>query len=273
MDPVGPIPPPPPRAVPRGAVGWNASLGLLLGAVFGGVGVFVPALLLVIGGPPWHDLILDMRAKRTTATPTVVSGTGSSVNDVQVMRISFRYRAEDGRTHQAASTTASRDLIERGRGHGELDIEYDPDEPSRARIAGTRISVIPPVAYLPALLGVVGLVVLARSAASALRTRRIYRRGVAVAGEVLRHDATASSENDQSVIDMRYRFRGPHGDVEGGWKTVRPAPVGAALWILHLPGRPDQNVPAMGWPTAPATPTATTMKQTPPTPGAPKIYS
>lgn len=251
---------------------WNASFGLLFGGGFLFIPLFVSVVLFAVMKPPWDDWILDRRGKQALATPYAVVGTGSSVNDEDVMAIRVTFVDARGAQHNASVETASGPLIARGNQRQPISIEYDPLRPSRVRLLGGAASEAGVVMLLPlAMALLLGAPFFSLGGLWALRARSVYRHGIAVLATVTRHEATASSQNDETVMRMIYTYETARGRAESGWKTVHPAPVGARIWVLHHPRDVTRSVPVAGWdrtapPPAPPPPPA------PGPSGGPRMY-
>lgn len=238
-------PPPPPRPTSLATTDWNAQFMMLFGGLWAGTCLLMAVLFTLPDRPFWDDWALDQRGVRVEAEAVDVQSTHSSVNDEDVFDIVLRFKDRHGKSHTATLGTTNAARIQSARAHGKFTIEYDPRDPSCARFMGEHVammggaSLILCITAAPAIpLFLVGLV-------RGLRTRRLYRRGIAAEARVTEVVATASEENEKPVMEMRYVLETPTGSARGSWKTVEPAEVGATIWVVYDPRNPDRNTPSI----------------------------
>src|SRR5262249_47567118 len=147
---------------------------------------------------------LDRRGQRTQAEGVEARSTSSSVNEEDVFDLVVRFKDRKGRVRTAIVETTNHGAIETARAKGKLAIEYDPEDPSRARLQGESASGMGLMILLPAGFTAVGLPLFALGLARSLRARRVYRDGREAEAEVVEVVETSSSENDATVMEMRY---------------------------------------------------------------------
>ncbi len=239
-----PPPPPAPRPVTLSAMRWNAMFMQLFGGIWALVGILITVVFTVAGGPVWNDWILDSRGVRATATPTSVEATSSRVNKRVVYAIHFSFVDRSGKRWPSESGTTDSQVIQRARAGTPIPVEYDPQDPERARLEGTDASFFGAMVLLPLAFGLAGSVLFVLGFVSTVKTMRIYKHGQPAQARVIAVEATASSQNRRRVMSMKYEFDGPGGRVLGGWKTVSPARVGSTIWVLFDPSAPEKNLPA-----------------------------
>jgi hypothetical protein len=237
-------PPPPPRPTSIAAAGWNAHFLLLFGGLWSGVSLLVAVILTLSDRPVWDDWILDDRGLHADAQVIEVRPTHSSVNEEDVFEIVVRFQGARGKAHQASLYTHSAKTLEAAKRRDRMRVDYDPRDPSRARLTGGRAAEAGATAMVPGGLGVLGLPLFLVGLVKALRARRLYRRGIEVEARVTEIVATRSEENDRTVMEMRYAFSTPAGPAAGAWKTVEPAEAGTAIWVVYDPENPARNTPS-----------------------------
>ncbi len=223
---------------------WNARFLLMFGGGWAGVGLLGTIVLLLTSRPPWDDWILDRRGVRAEAEAIEVRTTMTSVNDEDLFDLVLRFRDGAGRAHTAVLGTIDEGRITAARQHRTLIIEYDPEDPSRARLQGETASLHGSMLLLPAGFAITGAPLFLLGMVGLVRARRLYRRGQAAQAVVTMVAETHSSENDERVKEMRYTFQTARGPALGTWKTASPLPVGATLWVVHDPSAPENNVPS-----------------------------
>jgi hypothetical protein len=246
----GPPPPPPPRRIEKNIVDWNTGFALTWGAGYGGIPALALVGMMIAFGPPWNDWILNQRGLPAVATPYQVESTGVSLNDESLMRIRVRFADRKGKTRTTAVTTVNEALLGAARKQQPIQIEYDPEDPSMARLRGGANSMLsePSLIWvLPMLLLVFvipGLGAYFWGLRRLFRLRRIYRHGVAALATVVSHEETSSSQNYENLYLAHYEFFVSSRRHVGQIKALHPPPINAQLWILHDPERPDLNLAA-----------------------------
>jgi len=238
-------PPPAPRAVPIGTMSWNAGFLLLFGAIWAVVGLVMSAVFTASGGPVWDDWILDSRSEPAQATPVSAKATHTRVNRKLMYEIRYRFTDRRGKTWTTASDTTSAALISAAQAGKSIAIEYDPEDPERARPVGESASVMGRAVFLPLGAGLIGAALAAAGLLSALRTRRIYRNGQATRARVTELVATSSRQNRSPVMRMTYVFPTLNGPLEAQWKTAHPQPIDTMIWVLVDEQDPTRNIPAV----------------------------
>ncbi len=228
--------PPPPRPVPR----WffvRRMQSLLVGGVIltamgvvPGVGVSLLFWYIADGVWPAVDAALDRNHATATAT----------ITDVQLMRnintpsghpwkLSFEFVGPRGSAVRAVGYTQDKSVADTGVG-GQIEIEYDPANPSRARPAGGTAALLPLWAFLLiwGIFGaqiIVGLALLAVMRVLARRERILLTHGVGADAEVLQIKRIGYIHfGSKHPYDVYYRFGDHKGhDVIGRDRTYRYA--------------------------------------------------
>lgn len=228
--------PPAPRDVPR----WffvrrmqvMFALGCLLMATSVPPGVGVSLLLWYVAGGVWPTVDAALDRNHATATATI--------NDIQWMRnintpsghpwkMSFEFADSRGNAVRAVGYTQEKSVADTGVG-GQIEIEYDPANPSRARPAGGTAAAIPLWAFLLfwGIFGaelLVGVGMFAAMSARARSERIVLTHGVGVDGEVVQVKCIWYIHfGSKHPYDVYYRFRDHNGrDVIGRDRTYRYA--------------------------------------------------
>lgn len=218
-----------------------------------GIALLTAGVFTVVGGPIWDDWILDRRGKPATGTPYAVEGTSSRVNGKSLMRVRIRYRDGTGETRESSFTTTDGAELARARRRQPVQIEYDPEAPSRSRVQGHRASYFGAWVFLPAGVALCLLVPFVMLLRARGRQRGVYRHGRAVLGQVVRHEHTGARQNRRPVVRARYEAHVGERLAEGYVDDVEPPAPGDALWILVDPDDPSRNVAARPLP-APSEP-------------------
>lgn len=238
-------PPPAPRFAPLGVATWNVRFSLSFFGGWAGIGFLVLVIFSVISRPIWDDWRLDRRGVRVDAQAVEVRTTSTSINDEDLMNLVLRFRDRREREHTAIIGTTNSAKIDIARAHGTLSIEYDPEDPSCARLEGESANALGLVGTLiPLGFVLTGAPFFLLALVRLQRARRIYRDGEAIQATVVQIVDTPSSENDETVKEMRYSFQTSRGPANGTWKMVNPPPAGAQVWIVYDPASPDNNVPS-----------------------------
>ncbi len=217
---------------------------MIFGAGFGGIPllVFVGFALTMV--MPHEDWILDYRGESTIAQPTAAHVTNTSVNDQDVYDIDVSYTDKRGRPQRASVSTLNPSVVAAGNAKTPLKIEYDPEQPTRARVVGESASAIGMMAFMPLGFAFIGIPMLLVGLVSTLRRRSLYRRGTPAQARVQQVVASASSQNNQRVMIARYSYQSPRGVAHGELKSVSPPKVGSVIWVLFDPQKPSRSIPA-----------------------------
>ena len=110
------------------------SLAGLSWIVVGAIGTVMLHFLL---GSPLDDAALDERGRRVAAHPVRYElGTSSQMGAVQRYRVDLQFTDESGRELHTTLETDHQDQFEAAKAGTPIEIEYDPEDPSRARWAG-----------------------------------------------------------------------------------------------------------------------------------------
>jgi hypothetical protein len=239
-------PPPPPRKMPLSAAGGLTKFVLLFGGISALVGAVLFVVFTLVGGPVWDDWILDERAVEAEAEAVGVRGTASTRRRWQrIHMVRVRFVDGEGMSHEAEAPTTDPVIIERARTQDRVAIEYDPRAPARrVRLAGETASRFAEGNYVPVGFFVVGLALVTVGYVGVRRSRAIYRDGEAVQAKVVSVTRTAARINKKRVMRVAYAFSGPWGVEHGVWRTVAAPTVGATIWVIYDPARPERNIAA-----------------------------
>ena len=259
--PYYPEPPSPPRPVPLRALGTGNLFLLLLGAIFGVVGLTLTVVFYFAFGVsfgPSPDSTLDERGAHATAVVTSVAGTSSYVNRQRIYRIGAHYTDAKGVEHSVDMVSHDAVIVSRAMDQKPISIDYDPESPTVARVHGGSVrafgSSMGWVLIIPGTFALVGLVILSIGLMSGSRARRLYRDGSATVGRVTAVRWTSMSSNGRPVRRVVYEIRVGGRMVEGTWKTVEPPrdPNDPAvppeerkvvtIWVIYDPNRPENSV-------------------------------
>jgi hypothetical protein len=138
---------------------------LILGATFGGTGLFLAALFTLLDAlivrPVWDDWALDARGVSTEATPLSmrVAGTSNSRSGSQVVShyVVVSFEDEEGEEHEAELMSADSEVFRRVREKEPLDIEYDPERPDLVRLEGETAALFGNFILIPLAVGLAGV--------------------------------------------------------------------------------------------------------------------
>ncbi len=148
-----PPPPPPPRAVSF----WSClALGKAKGFSFLLFLLLAAAMVILFakigrGLPPGPDAALDARHSlaKTGRLLLLPYPSHTRINGRRPWVLEFAYTLPQGREYRGYSYTFSRKLVEALAAQGSgLPVEYDPENPERARLAGTVVSYFPSWLFL-----------------------------------------------------------------------------------------------------------------------------
>lgn len=226
-------PPAPPRSVPGRAWG-TLNFRLLVGGMLVGVTGWTGAAMFTLsGGPVWDDWILDDRGVATPATLDV-STEGSWKSNGRWVHV-YQWRATDRGGAAISGVVHARDAVP-----SPASVEYDPERPSRSRLAGGRASWHGPWVFVPLGAGVLGSLLFAVAARSVARRKAIYREGVAAEAEVIAVAPTWLRDNGDRVYRVSLRFAAPGGEVTARCETTEALAPGARAWVIHDPAAPTR---------------------------------
>ncbi len=250
----------PPRDVPRWffvrrmqAMVFGALLCTTLGIV---LGIGLPVVFYLVGGRVLPTVDIELDRVHATA-PAVLTGkvciTHAKVNSRHPSRLGFVFTTPGGVTVSTVGYTfdAGAATLEPG---DRLDIEYDPDEPARARPVGGSASLYPLWLYglVLLLLGpeLVTGVILAVATAHLTRTERILLAyGVGAEAEVLDVRPVCWIHfGSNHPYDVVYRFVDHRGLEIGGcdrtyhYDWARGLSPGQRVGVVYNPQDPSANV-------------------------------
>ena len=242
LVPHGPAPLPPPRPVPWRALGVDLPI-----ALFGG-GVFVVTTILVLAmafmqTPFWYDWSLDAEGVRTSATPYGVERTGvGTKRHGSIYAIHTQYVDGNGRARQGTFRTYKKPLIDAARRRIPIAIEYLPSDPAVFRPVGEDASAVGYAIFIPATLAFGAACVGLAGLAAALRSRALYRHGIAVQAHVVSLSRGLGSKHGRPVMRVHYGFADHQRIVESSYCTVDPPGVGSPIWIVCAPANPARHI-------------------------------
>ena len=235
-----------PRAIPR-RMAWRLLFGspiAMFGWLFAAFGMLFVLLFL-----PEAEWPLQSYDRTTTARVTSVEETSASENDATIYRVHFTFATDDGVEHHGASYT------KRGSVAQELSVEYDPDEPSRARVIGMRSKPFAVwVALVVLIFPIVGLAIALPQLRTGRLALRLLRHGVETEGRLVHRENTGTTLNDAPVVAMTFNYQSRDGktytttvktlspetleDDEREKMLYDPFAPERATTLDHLPGSP-----------------------------------
>lgn len=231
-------PPPAPRDFPLSAAPFTVRFLLLFGGIWALVGTLVGGAFIAAGGGPWNDWLLDSRGVTSDATLVTARATNARVNGLT--RYDLTLRAEATELHVS---TTDLELLDAAKAGAPVRVQWDPVDPSRARLEGERASFFGLFILLPGFFAVTGWALVLGALSRLLRLRSIYRHGEPALAVIRSVEGTSMRENERPVYRAHYEFRaGMHG-AHGSYTTVRPPAVGNELWVLYAPNDAAKNLP------------------------------
>jgi hypothetical protein len=255
---LGPYRTPPPRLEPaprhvplflRMSLLWG-SMVQLIGWVFVGVGLLVSAIFL-----PQTDLsVVTFPSEPSLAAGRVtgIRATNATINDRPVMEITYEYTLDNGDRWRDRSYVTGAELA-LGEGSN-VAVEFDPAQPDRSRIQGTRRAPFGPFVLFVVIFPVIGVVIVLAGLPRGVRQVQLLRSGRPARGRILDVRATNVTINDQPVMELTFEFTTEDGArVRAVDRTLRPQVVEddeeeellydpqrphRATLLDHLPGSP-----------------------------------
>lgn len=252
--------PDPPRAVPRWFFLRRMRVMVFCGLLLTGLGVVLggglPLFFYVVSGcvSPIADSQLDRNHSSTTAViraKKLVSHT--EIGSRHPWKVTFQFVTPEGMTVDAVGYTYDQSLAT-GAAGDEIEVEYDPADPSRARPAGGSASLFPPWAFLltwglllPESLG--GPIMLIAAGVRARRQRLLLTHGAGAEAEVVQVRRIGYIRfGSRNPYDVYYRFHDYRGlEVTGqdrtyhyGWAEELKA--GDKVGVVYNPRGPAANV-------------------------------
>jgi hypothetical protein len=232
---------PPPRSVPLriaisamfGITGWMGAIFLIVGLAF--------SLVFIHGYRPIDEIRLA--ASRTTAQGkiTAVSYTNSSENDVPVYAYTFAFTTNRGQQVTGVSYTTGEEWSARD----SVVIQYVPEEPAIARIAGARNSTFTPWVLFVLIFPAVGAAMFGSAAVSGWREVVLLRRGEVADAKILSTRPTGVTVNNAPVLLYSYEIRNSAGETfNGSAKSLPTDRLGDEENepALYLPSHPDNSI-------------------------------
>ena len=247
---------PPPRQLPHRFAYRRAPVLWIVGIVFIAVGISLSILFAVLGiwFSPFGDWTLDRRHETTTATVTKVElRTSIHHNNDHPWQIDFRFQLDGGATYASSGYCWDR-ATENLRPEDKIQIQYDPEKPSRARPANGSIAPLPPWFFfmILALIGhmpFTGAICLLIAARRARRDRDIYIHGEAATAQILSvRKISYVNIGSNSPYDVRYQFLDAMDNLVNGreWSYAYDWAArltrGDTVTVLYAPRRPSQSM-------------------------------
>ncbi len=252
--------PDPPRPVPAGLYCRRLRGMFFIGLIFlisgpaVGIGVIGSMMRAVGGSSPFSDLILDGRHEAASATVTAKRLIQSvHVDSQHPWRIHFRFEPADGGSILTSGFTYDQELGSRVATGDQIEIQYDPADPFRARPVGGYAASTPPWVFL-LMVGIfgaetlIGAFMLGGAIWLSRRERRLLAYGVAADADVLAvRRIWYIHFGSKHPYDVYYRFRDHHGvPITGRDRTysyawaeaLRP---GDRVGIVFNPRNPLEN--------------------------------
>ena len=199
---------PPPRAIPP-SLYWRVRLGGVLPTIawfmltIGGVLATV-----FVGNSEWATMWrFRGGCARTTGTVAHIIKTDKSINNSQVMRVDFDFRAL-GQEHRARSYTHA-DVPAAG---STVEVEYVVDDPGAARIIGMRTAPFGKVVALILLFPLGATIAIAVALARSRRRLRLMQHGRSTWGILTDKSETSGRVNGRRVYSLTFAFVDEAGD-------------------------------------------------------------
>lgn len=253
--------PDPPRVVPSRLYLRRARCMFFLGISFLAMSPAGVLIMLIvhssIGGgltAPLPDLLLN--ANHSIATGTVTSKkliTAVHMNSEHPWRIGFHYDLPGGASVAGSGFTYDQDLGNRIQPGDQIEIEYDPSNPTRARPAGGYVGSAPPWVQLLlhgmfGSIGVIGAGLLIATYMTERRDRKLLTYGIAAEGTVVRVRCIGTINfGTKHPYDVYYQFRDPWGrEITGRDRTYSYAwaeglQPGERVGVVFNPRDPHEN--------------------------------
>ena len=217
-----------------------AGLGIVLAASFG------TGLLYFMLGPASHDEALDARGKVVLAKPISYRLASTSQGGaVKRYNVRLAFTDADGNPQTTTIETNHQSQREAAEAKTPLEIEYDPQDPSRARWPGTKLNPLGNSLYwLGAGVAAMGLAFAVLGWFLGMADRRLYRTGAARLGRIDRVEPIV--ENNRTIYRIDYSYDAEGGRVQSTWvarKTGQPE-VGP-IWVIVRDSDPYKSIPVL----------------------------
>jgi hypothetical protein len=227
----------PPRRVPLPVV-CSALLGRtgILGAIFLIMGL-LSTWLFTSDFRPTAELWLALSTATAQGTVTGVNETNATENDTAVVEYHFTFVAPNEQTIAAHSYHTGW-LYSPG---DRVSVQYVPDEPTIARLEGTRLSTFSPWALFVVIFPIVGAAFFAASTIGGLRQVMLLRYGEVAGARTLSQRTTNTTINDVPVMKYTYEFQAKDWQTYSGTSRALPSEhIGdeAEEPVLYMPSNP-----------------------------------
>lgn len=193
---------------------------------------------------PHEDFILGYRGVETSALPSAVREGNIRVNKQDVYDIDVSFTDQHGQERRVTVSTLDEEVIAAAQAKKPLQIEYDPERPSRARLVGGSASAIGLMAFLPLGFSMFGVRMFFSGYFHRAKRRKLYREGTPAQARVQRLEPTGVKLNGKPEMTVHYSYQSPQGTADGELETTSPPELGSVIWVLFDPKKPKQNIAA-----------------------------
>lgn len=178
-------------------IGWTfLAVGLLVSAIF------LPQTDLSFVTFPSEPSVADGRV-------TGIVAISAKVNESPVLALTYEYTLASGdRWRDTSYVTASDLAVSEG---SSVAVEYDPVQPDRSRIRGTRRAPFPPWVLFVLFFPVLGVILVLVGVPRGLRQIRLLRSGRPARGRLVGARPTRVEINNQPVMELTFEFRTEDG--------------------------------------------------------------
>jgi hypothetical protein len=236
----GPRPPPAPRSVRFRHLDFVTRLLVIL-SLASGLPVFGGGAAAVVLMPkPWDNWILDFRGETARGVVSEIESVSVAVKGNQTNRtreVHVDFTDERGKRRKTVVLYDQR-IVE----GDELEIEYDPESVSRARVAGESVAPMVNAFFMVFPVLAAGLVGMGIAFARLIRKWGLSRNGTPVLARVVSIKPSAGREGNQRVMIAGYEYDTPRGKQTGSHRMVDPPGPGAAIWVIYDPARPERSL-------------------------------
>ena len=183
-------------------------LPLLFGVIFGGVGLFITTIFILIGGAPWVDWQLDSSSVSPidAQVENIYLEQNMHVNGQNPTAIQYRFEI-NGKIYRGKSRTLDSKLIESATKNKTVQVLHLPENPTVNKICGTDYSFFGYFCLLPMAFAVVGGAIFLFGLVRARTRYRMVHDGVMTTGrvtEVTTNPYVRSNRQHQLVVSYEF---------------------------------------------------------------------
>ena len=195
---------------------------LLFGGIFGGVGLFVSLIFILVGGAPWVDWQLDSSSAATidAQVEKIHIEPNMRVNGRHPTAIHYSFEI-NGKRYRGKSRTLNHQLIEAAKENKSVAVLHLPQNPQINKIVGTNYSFFGYFCLFPLAFSVVGGALFMYGFFNARAQYRLVHEGAITTGKVTAmktNPYTRSHRRNQLVIT--YEFTAPtHETFSNSYRT------------------------------------------------------